>query len=382
MTESSAPSTSTSHRHRSVSHRPHARSNPAPTSKVFDLIRDLYGGWRKQKCVATSWAVQFQQAGGRCEACEGNGSTRLEMDFWPMSGSRAPCAKDAASTGDAANSAIKDKNIHDVLEMDVRKPSNIHAHSQDTRHAPDAARRRPGLHEAGDSPLLPSPEARPAHQTGPRAVSRGTARPYTSSTSDHRPPFDDIQKLLQVLQSFVASGNTVVVIEHNLDVVDGRLGPRSWSGGRGRRRQSCVYRTPEEVAACLRPHGGSAALGPVARNGKHVKQRAKLEQTTAAAHPSGSQGRPDSTIWKKHRCFRAPRPDDGLLRASGVAKSSLAAGHHFRRGPARYVESLSAYARQFLGQMQKPAVEHVSGLSRRSASSSRPPAKRGRPWAR
>jgi excinuclease ABC subunit A len=181
--------------------------------------------------------------------------------------------------------------------------------------------------------------------------------------------FDDIHKLLEVLHGFVDAGNTVVVIEHNLDVIKTAdwvidLGPEGGSGG----GEVICTGTPEQVAECDRSYTGQA-LRPVlhpderpapakpARNGK-AKRHAETEPLKTLT----VQGAQQHNL--KNITVELPREKMTVFSGpSGSGKSSLALDTIYAEGQRRYIESLSAYARQFLGQMQKPKVEHVTGLS-------------------
>jgi excinuclease ABC subunit A len=189
--------------------------------------------------------------------------------------------------------------------------------------------------------------------------------------------FDDIQKLLHVLHGFVDAGNTVVVIEHNLDVVKTAdwlidLGPE---GGAGGGRVVCTG-TPEQVADCQSSYTG-AALKSVLQPKHNLKRLATTRSRALAIEKKrigpGLDGEDRITHLMvkgaqqhnlKNISVSLPRERMTVCCGpSGSGKSSLALDTIYAEGQRRYVESLSAYARQFLGQMEKPKVEHISGLS-------------------
>ena len=187
----------------------------------------------------------FNKPGGRCEACEGNGSNRLEMDFLADVWVTCPVCEGRRFNRETLQVRFKGKNIHDVLEMDVQEALEHFAErAEDPRHAADAARRRPRLHQARPARRRRSPAARRSASSWPaNCAGAAPARRSTSSTS--RPPActsTTSSKLLQVLHGFVEAGNTVVVIEHNLDVIKTAdwiidLGPEGGGGGGERRRR-------------------------------------------------------------------------------------------------------------------------------------------------
>lgn len=191
--------------------------------------------------------------------------------------------------------------------------------------------------------------------------------------------FEDIRKLLAVLHGFVDAGNTVVVIEHNLDVVKTAdwildLGPEGGEGG-GR---IVAEGTPEEVAACPESHTGAAlaeVLG-IERPAEGVGRAATMVEDESGKEIETARSRARFETKDVIRVVGARQhnlkdltveiPRDRMTVCTGVSgsgKTSFAIDTIYTEGHRRYVESLSAYARQFLGQMAKPRVDHVEGLS-------------------
>ena len=162
------------------------RSNPATYIKLFDQIRDLYTELPEAKARGyTPGRFSFNVAGGRCEACEGNGSNRLEMDFLADVWVTCPVCQGKRFGRETLHVRFKGKSISDVLEMDVQEAlehfANIPKIAGD---APDPARRRARLHQAGPALADALRRRGPADQAGPRAgARRGPARRSTSSTS-------------------------------------------------------------------------------------------------------------------------------------------------------------------------------------------------------
>jgi len=176
--------------------------------------------------------------------------------------------------------------------------------------------------------------------------------------------FADIRLLLTVLQDFVKAGNTVLVVEHNLDVIKTAdwvidLGPEGGSGG-GR---VVINGTPEEVAACDESYTGKAiakALQP-REDIPPPKSKDKSSTPTLATEIKvrGASQHNLKTLdldveRDKMTVFCGP---------SGSGKSSMAMDTIYAEGQRRYVESLSSYARQFVNQLEKPRVDQIEGLS-------------------
>jgi excinuclease ABC subunit A len=355
------------------------RSNPATYIKVFDEIRSLCALVPEAKIRGYKpGRFSFNKPGGRCEACEGNGSNRLEMDFLADVWVTCPVCDGKRFNRETLQVRFKDRNIHDVLNMDVQEA---------LEHFANVPRIQPmlqTLHDVGldylklgqPSPTLSGGEAQRiklARELCKRSTGKTLYLLDEPTTGLH---FDDIQKLLQVLHSFVEAGNTVVVIEHNLDVVKTAdwvidLGPEGGAGG----GQVVCAGTPEDVAACDRSYTGQVlrrvlinrrgvpSTGKGSRKaGKNESQRSPSRQHAAPLTHLTVQGAQQHNL--KNLTVHLPREQMTVCCGpSGSGKSSLALDTIYAEGQRRYVESLSSYARQFLGQVQKPKVEHVSGLS-------------------
>ncbi len=343
------------------------RSNPATYIKVFDEIRKLYAGVPESNVRGYKpGRFSFNRPGGRCEACEGNGSKRLEMDFLADVWTKCVVCNGARFNRETLQIRFKDKNIHDVLEMDIQEAVE---HFVNIPKIHDMLRT---LHDVGldyvklgqPSPTLSGGEAQRiklARELCRRSTGKTLYILDEPTTGLH---FEDIHKLLQVLHGFAEAGNTVVVIEHNLDVIKTAdwlidLGPDGGAGG----GEILAVGTPEKIAACKESYTGQS-LTPVlnpklaAKLKKRTKPSTKQEPLTHIR----VQGAQQHNL--KNIDVSIPRDQMTVCSGpSGSGKSSLAMDTIFAEGQRRYVESLSSYARQFLGQMQKPKVEHVTGLS-------------------
>ncbi|RPI87325.1 MAG: excinuclease ABC subunit A, partial [Planctomycetaceae bacterium] len=209
-----------------------------------------------------------------------------------------------------------------------------------------------------------------ARELGKRSTGRTIYLLDEPTTGLH---FVDVKKLLEVLHGLVDLGNTVLVVEHNLDVIKTAdwvidLGPEGGAGG-GR---LVVAGPPETVADHPGSHTGRA-LRKVLPGFADSKPGAKsLRDAAAARHTAPAPFDASRPIVvrgaSQHNLqnvdIELPRHQMSVFCGpSGSGKSSLAMDTLYAEGQRRYVESLSAYARQFLGQMPKPRVEHVSGLS-------------------
>jgi excinuclease ABC subunit A len=347
------------------------RSNPGTYIKVFDEIRKLFVAMNQSKIRGyKAGRFSFNVPGGRCESCFGNGSTKLEMDFLADVWVPCPVCEGRRFNRETLQVKFKEKSIHDILEMDVQQALEHFS------EIPRIQRMLQTLHDVGldyiklgqPSPTLSGGEAQRiklAKELCHKSTGHTLYILDEPTTGLH---FDDIQKLLKVLQQFVKDGNTVVVIEHNLDVIKTAdwlidLGPE---GGAGGGTIVCTG-TPEEVAKNTKSHTGKS-LKPILA-GEHIITAASLKN----AKPKKDTRRPVLTEITvrgasqnnlKHIDVSVPRDAMTVFCGpSGSGKSTLAMDTIYTEGQRRYVESLSSYARQFLGQLQKPKVEHVDGLS-------------------
>ena len=346
------------------------RSNPATYIKVFDEIRRLYTQLPDAK--ARGYApgrFSFNVSGGRCEACEGNGSNKLEMDFLADIWVTCPVCDGHRFNRETLQIRYKGKSIAEVLEMDVQEALS---HFE---NIPAIALKLQTLHDVGldyvklgqPSPTLSGGEAQRI-KLARELVKKSTGRTlYLLDEPTTGLHFADIELLLKVLHDFVDSGNTVLVVEHNLEVIKTAdwvidLGPEGGEAG-GR---IVTEGTPEHVAADKASYTGQSLAhmlnGSIATrlkaSGKPTAKARRFEQATSikvrGARQHNLKGVDVDIPRDQLTVFCGP---------SGSGKSSLAMDTIYAEGQRRYVESLSAYARQFVDKMQKPRLDHIEGLS-------------------
>ena len=348
------------------------RSNPATYIKVLDEIRRLYAQLPESKTRGYQpGRFSFNVAGGRCDACDGNGSNRLEMDFLADVWVTCPQCQGHRFNRETLQVRYKGKSIAEVLEIDVQEALDHF------RNIPKIAEKLQTLHDVGldymklgqPSPTLSGGEAQRiklARQLVKKSTGRTLYLLDEPTTGLH---FADIRLLLEVLHGFVAAGNTVLVVEHNLEVIKTAdwiidLGPEGGQHG-GR---IVAAGTPEQVARTRKSYTGKALRSVL--NGRAVSDGVSSTDRRAPA-----RSRPPKLA--KAVKVRGARqhnlkdvdveiPRDKMTVCcgpSGSGKSSLAFDTIYAEGQRRYVESLSAYARQFVGQMQKPKLDHIEGLS-------------------
>jgi excinuclease ABC subunit A len=357
------------------------RSNPGTYIKVFDEIRALYAKLpdakvRGYKPGRFSFNVSTgQSGGGRCEACEGNGANKMELELLADVWVTCPVCNGHRFSRETLEILFKGKSIADVLEMDVQE-ALTHFEA-----IPRIARMLQTLHDVGldyiklgqSSTTLSGGEAQRI-KLARELVKRSTGRTlYILDEPTTGLHFDDIKKLLRVLHGFVDAGNTVVVIEHNLDVIKTAdwiidLGPEG--GERG--GQIVAHGTPEQVIRSKTSHTGDA-LRDVINVETSRSQNVEI-RGTKGRRDGGTKGRKRvrdaiTVVGAKQHNLKditveVPRGKTTVCCGpSGSGKTSFAIDTVYTEGQRRYVESLSAYARQFLSRLQPPKVDHVHGLS-------------------
>ncbi|HEX2050310.1 MAG TPA: excinuclease ABC subunit UvrA, partial [Actinomycetota bacterium] len=264
------------------------RSNPATYTGVFDHVRKLFA--RTPDARRRGYQpgrFSFNVRGGRCEACAGDGTIKIEMHFLPDVYVPCEVCKGKRYNRETLEVRYKGKNISEVLEMSVTEACEFFA------AIPPIARHMDTLRDVGlgyvklgqPAPTLSGGEAQRvklASELSKRSTGRTLYILDEPTTGLH---FDDVAKLLGVLHRLVDAGNTVVVIEHNLDVIKTAdhvidLGPEGGAGG-----GTVVARgTPEDVAAVPESHTGrylSSMLGaPAPRARRSVAARRTRESVS------------------------------------------------------------------------------------------------------
>jgi excinuclease ABC subunit A len=228
------------------------RSNPGTYTKAFDLVREIFAQLPDARARGyKSGRFSFNIKGGRCEACEGDGVVKVEMHF--LSDVYVPCEVCGSRRYNTQTLEVqyRGKSIADVLEMSVDDCRTLFgSHPQLARILDTLAEVGLGYVKLGQpAPTLSGGEAQRvklSRELGKRHTGRTLYVLDEPTTGLH---FEDIRRLLEVLQALVEAGNTVVVIEHNLDVIKCAdfvldLGPEGGAGG-GR---IIAQGTPEEVA--------------------------------------------------------------------------------------------------------------------------------------
>lgn len=236
------------------------RSNPATYTGVFDQIRDLFAATADAKARGyKKGRFSFNVKGGRCEACSGDGILKIEMNFLPDVYVPCEVCQGKRYNRETLEVKYKGKSIYDVLDMTVEEALKFF------EHLPSIRRKIETLYDVGlsyirlgqPSTTLSGGEAQRiklATELSRRSTGKTIYVLDEPTTGLH---FADVHKLIEILQRLAEGGNTVVVIEHNLDVIKTAdyiidMGPEGGDGG-----GTVIARgTPEEVAQVAKSYTG------------------------------------------------------------------------------------------------------------------------------
>ncbi|MDB5813238.1 MAG: uvrA1 [Rhodocyclales bacterium] len=383
------------------------RSNPASYVGAFDVIRKRFAALPEaEQRGYTAGTFSFNSGDGRCPTCGGNGFEHVEMQFLSDVYLRCPDCDGTRYRPEVLELKLHDKSIAEVLELTAIDALTFFGDDKEVVRAvqPLVDVGLDYLTLGQPVPTLSGGEAQRLKLAGHLAeysaksaarkklATRGSLFLFDEPTTGLH--FGDIEKLLRALRALVDAGNTVLVVEHNLDVMRAAdwlidLGPEGGDAG----GEMLVEGTVADVMACGRSHTGIALreynLGsplPLAGEGQGERAAAYFpgshdpspqplsrsrERGSAVAEPRASY-RPirdaisivnarehnlkNVSLQIKHNKFTV------VTGVSGSGKSTLAFDILFAEGQRRYLESLNAYARQFVQPASKPDVDAIHGI--------------------
>ncbi len=236
------------------------RSNPATYTGVFSLIRDLFAATNDAKMKGYGpGRFSFNVKGGRCEACEGDGIVKIEMHFLPDVFVPCDVCKGKRYNRETLEVRYKGKNIHEVLDMTVEEGLDFF------ENIPSIKRKLQLLYDVGLSYIKlgqPSTTLSGGEAQRVKLATELSKRPTGKTVYILDEPttglhFDDVRKLIDVLNRLCDGGNTIIIIEHNLDVIKVGdyiidMGPEGGDEG----GTVVATGTPEEVAKIEKSHTG------------------------------------------------------------------------------------------------------------------------------
>jgi len=278
------------------------RSNPATYTGVFTDIREMFAETPEAKMRGyKSGRFSFNVKGGRCEACKGDGLMKIEMHFLPDIYVPCEVCKGKRYNREALEIHFKGKNIHEVLEMTVEESTEFF------RAVPKIYEKLATLQEVGlgyikigqPATTLSGGEAQRI-KLATELARRATGRTFyvldEPTTGLH---FADVERLVKVLHQLVEGGNTVLTIEHNLDVIKTcdyliDLGPEGGEGG----GMIVAAGTPEQVAAVEESYTGEYLRRIFEKAGRSVKG--------VASRSNGGSGKGKASRSKREGAEKAP----------------------------------------------------------------------------
>ncbi|MCG3144551.1 MAG: UvrABC system protein A [Gammaproteobacteria bacterium] len=371
------------------------RSNPASYVGAFDAIRALFAATPLAKVRGyTAGTFSFNTGNGRCPTCSGNGFEHVEMQFLSDVYLRCPDCDGRRFREEVlevrhGGRGRAGRNIAEVLGMTVSEAAAYFAGEPAVLQAlaPLVDVGLDYLKLGQPVPTLSGGEAQRLKLAGFLAAAgrgRGPARKAAARAREEpgalylfdEPTtglhFEDIARLLHALRKLISAGHSVVVIEHNLEVIGASdwvidLGPEGGEGG----GEVVAVGAPDQLRHCTASHTG-AALGEYQRSLQRLAARAATGHVQAAARGrSGGSRKADNAIRIHHARehnlknidVRIPRGEFTVITGvSGSGKSTLAFDIVFAEGQRRYLESLNAYARQFVQPASRPDVDAVLGI--------------------
>ena len=358
------------------------RSNPASYVGAFDAIRKLFAAEPlARERGYTAGTFSFNSGTGRCPTCGGNGFEHVEMQFLSDVYLRCPDCDGKRYRPEVLEVKMmpegggRGRSIAEVLEMTVAEAVSFFAESAEIRRVlePLAAVGLEYLRLGQPVPTLSGGEAQrlklAGHLAGSGRRKAGRGNLFLLDEPTTGLHFDDIARLLGAFGRLLAEGHSLIVIEHNLDVIRAAdwlvdLGPE---GGEGGGAVVCCG-PPQAVAVHPESHTGAAlrsyreelaALAEKAARPQEGGEGAVMEAETAPA--IRIMGAREHNL--RHVDLFIPRGRFTVITGiSGSGKSTVAFDILFNEGQRRYLESLNAYARQFVQPASRPEVDAIFGI--------------------
>ncbi len=341
------------------------RSNPASYVGAFDEIRDLFAKSETAKERGyTAGTFSFNAGNGRCPACGGNGFEHVEMQFLSDVYLRCPDCDGRRYRAEVLEASLRGKSIADVLDMTVFEAAGFFSKNDEIlqRLKPLVDVGLEYLRLGQPVPTLSGGEAQRLKLAGHLAEvdKNESAKLFLFDEPTTGLHFDDVAKLLRAFRQLLDAGHSLLVIEHNLDVIRSAdwildLGPE---GGDAGGELVCEGR-PQDVMGFEKSHTGKALR----------EYEAAFHGLQRIQEPKGAYLGNSIRIHKarehnlKNIDVEIPRGRFTVVTGvSGSGKSTLAFDILFAEGQRRYLESLNAYARQFVQAASRPDVDAIFGI--------------------
>lgn len=366
------------------------RANLLTYTKAFEPLRRLLAETDLSRLRGyTAGTFSFNVEGGRCETCKGEGFEKVEMQF--LSDVYVPCPECHGKRfrAEVLEVAYRGKNLTEIMDMTAAEAMEFFAEQAEVvrRLAPLVAVGLDYMRLGQSLTTLSGGEAQrlklAAHLGMERSPSPSGAAPHHARTSSTLFIFDepttglhfaDIQKLLIAFKHLVDRGHSVLIIEHNLEVIKCAdhlidLGPEGGDGG----GEVIATGTPEDVARVKGSHTGQYLAQILGSKFKMQSPKTKAERQKAKGKGQKAKisSMPNGFISvigaKEHNLQNVsvdiPRDEMVVVTGlSGSGKSTLVFDIVYAEGQRRYIDSLSAYSRQFIKVMARPNVDLLTGI--------------------
>ncbi|MGD2268918.1 MAG: excinuclease ABC subunit UvrA [Desulfobacterales bacterium] len=355
------------------------RANPLTYTKALEPIRRLIAGTPDARAKKLGPGhFSFNVAGGRCETCKGDGYEKVEMQFLSDVFITCPDCRGKRFKQEVLDIQYRGLNIHDILTLTVDRALMFFDGSSTEENKITAALKPLTIVGLGylrlGQPIntLSGGEAQRLKLSRHLRYTDGAPKLFIFDEPTTGLHFDDIAKLLVAFQRLVAEGNTVLVIEHNMDVIKTAdwvidLGPEGGDDG-GR---IVAYGPPEQLASCRASHTGQFLKAYLSGQGRLKSERpesAAVSKPVSKYDGSSRSGVIAVSGAREHNLqnldLAIPRNQlVALTGVSGSGKSSLAFDILFAEGQRRYLESLAPYVRQYMRILERPEVDRLTGIS-------------------
>ncbi len=345
------------------------RANPLTYIKAMDPIRRLLAGTEQARLKGfDAKHFSFNVAGGRCETCQGAGFEKVEMQFLSDVFITCPDCAGSRFRKEVLGVRWKERNIHEILSMTVDHAMEFFADQRGVVAAlTPLSRVGLGYMRIGQ-PIhtLSGGEAQRLKLSQYLRADRRGHRLFIFDEPTTGLHFEDIRKLLSAFQELVDQGNSLLVIEHNMDVIKSAdwvidLGPEGGEDG----GHVVVAGPPEEVARSAHSHTGSylrRSLRGLVRLKRKKSPPKVFGFRSGGASAIKVMGAREHNLKNLH--LTIPRQELVVVTGvSGSGKSTLVFDILFAEGQRRFLESLAPYVRQYVRVLERPEVDTVSGLS-------------------
>jgi len=350
------------------------RANPASYVKAFDVIRNVFAAQPLARLRGYTGATfSFNVAGGRCETCRGDGVEKVEMQF--LSDVYVTCAEcnGARFRREVLDVQYAGRSIHEVLQLTIAEAlDTFSTHRELCRRLQPLVDVGLGyLHLGQPLNTLSGGESQRLKLAAAMAQDTGSHTLFLFDEPTIGLHFGDIEKLLDAFQGLIDAGHSLAVIEHNMEVVKAcdwviDLGPEG--GDRG--GEIIAAGTPEAVAAHPASHTAwflRQALDPPAPTMSLAGDLPAVHDAAAEYVGNGAPGIMRIVGAKEHNLqnLSIDLPRDRFVVVTGLSgsgKSTLAFDILYTEGQRRYLDSLSAYARQFVEVLARPNVDVLAGV--------------------